>query len=64
MIAGELGQTTSGKLVRDTYGAPDDMFGGALFDWPPERDGKLVERAWSVPGAPLLPNILPMPVAK
>jgi integrase len=37
-IAGELGQTTNGKLIRDTYGDPDDMVGGALFDWLPEND--------------------------
>jgi hypothetical protein len=37
-IAGELGQTTNGKLIRSTYGNPDDMHGGSLFDWLPEDD--------------------------
>lgn len=39
-IAGELGQTTNGALIRSTYGDPDDMLGGALYDWlpaPPTR---------------------------
>lgn len=36
VIAGELGQTTNGKLIRDTYGDPDDLRGSALFDWLPE----------------------------
>jgi len=35
-IAGELGQTTKGKLIRDVYGDPQDLLGGALFDWLPE----------------------------
>lgn len=35
-IAGELGQTSNGKLIRSVYGDPDDMVGGALFDWLPE----------------------------
>jgi len=35
-IAGELGQTTNGDLIRSVYGDPDDLHGGALFDWLPE----------------------------
>lgn len=35
-IAMELGQTTNGKLIRDTYGDPDDLFGSGLFDWLPD----------------------------
>ena len=35
-IAGELGQTTNGDLIRSVYGDPDDLRGGALFDWVPE----------------------------
>lgn len=38
MIASELGQTTKGELIREVYGDPDDMVGGALFDWLPEDD--------------------------
>jgi len=34
-IAGELGQTTNGKLIWSTYGNPDDLRGGALLDWLP-----------------------------
>jgi integrase len=35
-IAGELGQTTNGQLIRNVYGDPDDLMGGKLFDWLPE----------------------------
>jgi integrase len=35
-IALELGQTTNGKLIRSTYGDPQDLVGGQLFDWLPE----------------------------
>jgi hypothetical protein len=35
-IAGELGQTTNGELIRTTYGDPQDLHGGAMFDWLPE----------------------------
>ena len=35
-ISGELGQTTNGQLIRDVYGDPQDLIGGALFDWLPE----------------------------
>jgi hypothetical protein len=42
VIASELGQTTNGKLIRDTYGNADDLRGGALFDWLPAKD----EPAW------------------
>ena len=34
-IAGELGQTTNGQLIRAVYGDPADMLGGQLFDWLP-----------------------------
>ncbi len=34
-IAMELGQTTNGKLIRDTYGDPTDQVGGNLHDWLP-----------------------------
>ena len=34
-IAGELGQTTNGDLIRSVYGDPDDLRGGDLFDWLP-----------------------------
>lgn len=32
-IGVELGQTTDGKLIRDTYGDPLDPVGGNLHDW-------------------------------
>ena len=39
-IAGaELGQTTNGDLIRSVYGDPQDLHGGALFDWLPEDKG-------------------------
>lgn len=41
-IAMELGQTTNGKLIRDTYGDPDDLFASDLFDWLPSTG----EPAW------------------
>ncbi len=34
-IAMELGQTTNGRLIRDTYGDPTDQVGGNLHDWLP-----------------------------
>ena len=37
-IAGELGQTTNGELIRSVYGDPDGMHGGSSFDWLP-KDG-------------------------
>lgn len=36
VIAGELGQTTNGQLIRTTYGNPEDLAGGAMFDWLPK----------------------------
>jgi integrase len=59
-IAGELGQTTNGKLIRDTYGDPEDMVGGALFDWLPENEKQEpVDPSWKllVP-TPLHSNII------
>lgn len=48
-IACELGQTTNGELIRETYGNPDDMVGGALFDWLPEDDKQNpVATAWKL----------------
>jgi hypothetical protein len=41
-ISMELGQTTNGKLIRDTYGDPDDLFASGLFDWLPATG----EPAW------------------
>jgi integrase len=38
-IAGELGQTTNGDLIRSVYGDPQDLLGGQLFDWLPEDHG-------------------------
>ena len=35
-IAGELGQSTNGELIRSVYGDPQDLHGGNLFDWLPE----------------------------
>ena len=35
-IAGELGQSTNGELIRSVYGDPDDLRGGSMFDWLPE----------------------------
>ena len=35
-IAGELGQSTNGELIRSVYGDPQDLHGGQLFDWLPE----------------------------
>jgi hypothetical protein len=43
-IASELGQTTNGKLIRETYGNPGDMVGGAQFDWRPETK----DPAWTL----------------
>jgi len=37
IIAGELGQTTDGALIRSTYGDGDDMRGSGLFDWLPKE---------------------------
>lgn len=55
-IAGELGQTTNGKLIRDTYGDPDDMHGGALFDWLPEDEKqKPIDPAWTLLESASLP---------
>jgi integrase len=34
-IASDLGQTTNGELIRSTYGDPQDLVGGAFFDWLP-----------------------------
>lgn len=34
-IAGELGQTTNGELIRRVYGEPDDMLAGGTYDWLP-----------------------------
>lgn len=48
VIAGELGQITNGKLIRDTYGNGDDLRGGALFDWLPETNGKATPPAWQL----------------
>lgn len=48
-ISVELGQTTSGKLIRNTYGNPIDPVGGNLHDWLPSGDAtpawKLLLRA-------------------
>lgn len=58
-IAGELGQTTNGKLIRDTYGNPDDLIGGALFDWLPEQqDGQPAAPAWATLAVHQAPNII------
>lgn len=35
-IAGELGQSTNGELIRSVYGDPQDLVGGHMFDWLPE----------------------------
>ena len=35
-ISGELGQATKADLIREIYGNPDDLRGGALLDWLPE----------------------------
>lgn len=62
-IACELGQTTNGKLIRDTYGDPDDMVGGALFDWLPEDEKqKPMPAAWALLRNPAQPsNIVVLP---
>lgn len=61
-IAGELGQTTNGKLIRTTYGNPGDMIGGLLFDWVAEDgDGQIQPHAWQQLRAATLPaNVIPM----
>lgn len=46
-IAGELGQTTNGKLIWSVYGNPDDLRGGALLDWIPEANGQPAPYAWT-----------------
>ena len=43
-IAGELGQTTQGDLIRSVYGDPQDLHGGQLFDWLPAKG----EPAWAL----------------
>lgn len=43
-IAGELGQTTNGALIRSTYGDPQDLHGGQMHDWLPEDTAP----AWSL----------------
>jgi len=43
-IAGELGQTTNGELIRSVYGDPQDLIGGQLFDWLPDDHAP----AWSL----------------
>lgn len=35
-ISSRLGQSTNGKLIRSTYGNPNDSLGGAQFDFLPE----------------------------
>jgi len=55
-IAGELGQTTNGALIRSTYGDPDAMHGGALLDWLPlTADHKPAPAAWAVLQQPAKP---------
>ena len=48
-ISGELGQATKADLIREVYGNPDDLRGGALLDWLPEeqdpKSQKLVRTA-------------------
>lgn len=46
-IAGELGQTTNGQLIRAVYGDPADMIGGQLFDWQPSPESKIIP-AWKL----------------
>jgi hypothetical protein len=52
-IAGELGQTTNGQLIRTTYGNPEDMAGGALFDWLPKEG----PAAWQILSSNAATNI-------
>lgn len=44
-IAGELGQTTNGDLIRSVYGNPDDLHGGQMHDWLPAGDAPT---AWAM----------------
>ena len=59
-IAGELGQTTNGKLIWSTYGNPEDMRGGSLLDWVPEDErGQPTPYAWArLQPAPAQANII------
>lgn len=55
VIAGKLGQTTDGELIRDTYGDPDAMHGGKMLDWKPEAPAEL---AWTALRPPQQTNIV------
>lgn len=59
-IAGELGQTSNGAVIRESYGDPDDMVGGALLDWLPQDDKQQpAAPAWKSLNAPLPANVIP-----
>jgi integrase len=48
-IAGELGQTTNGELIRKVYGDPDDMLHGSAYDWlPDDQDRRPTDPAWNL----------------
>ena len=49
-IASELGQTSKGDLIRNTYGNPDELVGGKMFDWLPEDAAP----AWNLLALPLI----------
>lgn len=53
-ISGELGQATKADLIREVYGNPDDLRGGALLDWLPEEQDPQTQKlvptaaAWQI----------------
>lgn len=56
-IAIELGQSTNGKLIRSTYGDPEDLFASGLFDWLPETEGTPTKPAWNQLKSPSTPDV-------
>ena len=49
-IAIELGQSTNGKLIRSTYGDPEDLFASNAFDWLPanQETAQPEPAAWTI----------------
>jgi hypothetical protein len=62
-IAGELGQTTNGDLIRSVYGDPQDLHGGALFDWLPDDAAPSWDLLAAQKAIPFTGNGLPMRTA-
>lgn len=51
VISGELGQNTKADLIREVYGNPDDLRGGALLDWLPEEQDPKTQKLVPAPTA-------------